>query len=180
MALAWLGYGPRVDTSRVLDPADVAKGPLSALVLPHILALYRCEPQPDTFDVYAMHAEFEDPITHCKGAKEIRSGFTAMSKIFWGVVSECSVGEDARDSRNGIVTLDMRPTFVVRYVGLAVTIPTLTVLTIADGKIVHHEDRWSRVPMPKEGRGTLLGYAFETARRAVSYSMHVTMRLLRK
>jgi hypothetical protein len=124
---------------------DTPLGPLASKVFASIINVYGGHPKPSDFDIYTPDAVFEDPLMIAKGVPQIKSAFYSLGKLFSvSQIVEWNVTEKENAPGNGQVSIDNKQHY--KMLGKEFDMPSLIVLTVKDGKVQHHEDRWNGKP----------------------------------
>lgn len=111
-------------------------------LIENVLKLYKCQAEETLLSsIYSDDPEFEDPISHAKGRKEVWSQWYSMPKIFSNSVTEgYTIVSDEPDK----LVFNLSQTYTFRWGGKKKTMPSKVVLDLdANGKVVRHQDLWN-------------------------------------
>lgn len=146
-------------------------------IIPHVMNLYQSVATESDYGVYSPTAEFEDPLMHAIGLKQIQSAFQAMPKTF--SIAQALKAEVTQDltpptATSGEIHMDLVMKYKLRPLGPTFEMPSVVRLVVKDGKVVRHEDRWHNTPLPEDKSG-LLSKAGDIVRRGNMMLTHALM-----
>ncbi|KAK9735133.1 hypothetical protein RND81_04G185600 [Saponaria officinalis] len=143
-------------------------------IIPRLLNLYGERPRARDFEIYADNATFEDPLMCAHGVKQIKSAFYTIPKVFSesGIV-EYTVKEEIISPGKNEIFIDNKQHY--KFWGRNIDMISLIVLSVEDGKVVRHEDRWDKKPLRNRENLPVLGRLLEMSRRGSMLATHVIM-----
>uniref|UniRef100_A0A7C9CJV9 SnoaL-like domain-containing protein n=2 Tax=Opuntia streptacantha TaxID=393608 RepID=A0A7C9CJV9_OPUST len=157
---------------------DASKGSqlYSDQIMPHILNLYGACAKAQDFEIYVPHATFEDPLMCAHGVKQIKSAFYSLSKVFSeSSIVEYTIDEKVTSPGKNQILIDNKQHY--KFLGRDIDMISLIVLSLEDGKVVRHEDRWNKKPLLNREtvRVPVVGRLIEVARRGSMLATHALM-----
>ncbi|KAG9146605.1 hypothetical protein Leryth_014614 [Lithospermum erythrorhizon] len=165
-------------------------------ILPHILNLYGSRATPKDFEIYAMDATFEDPLTAAHGelklgvdlrlvlariseslwVKEIKSAFYSLGKVFSeSRIVEYTIQENIISPGKKEIVIDNKQYY--KLLGRDINMISLIKLYTEGGKIVRHEDWWNKQPLWNRDtvQVPVVGRVTEALRRGLMLTTHAMM-----
>jgi hypothetical protein len=142
-------------------------------IVPHVMNLYQSVATESDYSIYSPKAEFEDPLMHAIGLKQVQSAFQAIPKTFSiSQALKAEVIQDVNTPTAGEIHIDLLMKYKLRPVGPTFEMPSLVRLVIQDGKVVRHEDLWHHKPLSHSG---VLGKTGDLVRRGNMMLTHALM-----
>ncbi|GAQ86135.1 hypothetical protein KFL_002720090 [Klebsormidium nitens] len=163
--------GPASSTAPVQGIKNLSK--VANEIVPHVMNLYQSVATESDYKIYAPNAEFEDPLMHAIGLKQVQSAFQAMPKTFsMAQALKSDVIKDLDAPSSGEIHIDLVMKYKMRPVGPTFEMPSLVRLVVQDGQVVRHEDLWHHKPLTHTG---IVGKTGDMMRRANMMLTHAIM-----
>jgi hypothetical protein len=132
-------------------------------IVKDVLSLYQLKITPDSFKHYAPNAVFLDPLSEAKGYLKIfwfltKLGKKSVAAAFYSLPFFFSKTEILRATPNvpndALITIDMQTKYFYKvFSSKSITIDSIVYLTIQNGQIVKHEERWDNKMNPNSEDG---------------------------